>query len=123
MTDGSADPKRGDLLQTNVGNRRERTCFILKVKPIRRVSRFPVIEERGASNSQTARSRGRQGVESAAPRFLVTAVRWWEIEPEFRRLLFRHAERNGGQRVIRFRRYPGKKKLTFEQYMRTSVAR
>ena len=91
MNDGKT-PKRGDLLQTNVDNRRERTCFVLKVHALK----------------------DRIGV----PRYRLTTVRWWEIEPEFRRLLFRHAERHGGQSVIRFKRYPAKKKLTFEQYMR-----
>lgn len=115
------NPKRGDLIHTNVGNKRERTCFIVKVKPLR-MSRFRVIPDRGASNDQTARSVGRQGVESAAPRFRLTAVRWWEIEPEFRNLLFRHAERNGGQHVIWFKRYPARKKLTFEGWMRMGDA-
>ena len=88
MPDNEA-PKRGDLLQTNVGNRRERTCFVVKVHEIK------------------------------AGRYRLSAVRWWEIGPEFRRLLFRHAERAGGQNVIRFKRYPTKKrKLTFEEYMR-----
>jgi hypothetical protein len=88
--------KRGDILQTNVGNRRERTCLIVKVHTLKpRVSAF---------------------------RYRLDAVRWWEIEPEFRRLLFRHAERNGGQRVVLFRRYPArKKKVAFEDYMRRRV--
>lgn len=91
-------PKRGDLLQTNVGNRQERTCFILKVTPLK-----PRIDLR---------------------RFKLTAIRWWEIEPEFRHLLFRHAERHGGQRVVQFARYPAKKKKqTFEQYMKRVVIR
>lgn len=85
-------PKRGDLLQTNVGSRRERTCFVLTVRELR--SRIDV------------------------PRYRVWAVRWWEIEPELRLLLFRSAERNGGQSVIRFKRYAVRKKKTFEQYMR-----
>jgi hypothetical protein len=84
-------PKRGDLIHTNVGNRRERTCFIVKVHVIR------------------------------PGRYRLTAVRWWEIEPEFRGLLFRHAERNGGQNVILFKRYPARKRLTFEAWMRRKI--
>ena len=90
LPDGT--PKRGDLIQTNVGNRRERTCFIVKVHIVR------------------------------SERYRVNAVRWWEIEPEFRNLLFRSAERHGGQRVIMFKRYTvRKKKVTFEQYMRSTT--
>ncbi len=92
-----AATKRGDLLQTNCGNRRERTCLIVKVHELAQ----------------------RRGV----PRFRVEAVRWWEIEPEFRRLLFRHAERRGGQNVMYFKRYSTKRKQTFEQYMGSLAAR
>ena len=43
-------------------------------------------------------------------------------DPEFRRLLFRHAERHGGQQVVHMKRYPAKKRRqTFEEYMRTSI--
>ena len=92
INDGTA-PKRGDLLHTNVGNRRERTCFVVMATKLK---------SRVHPN-----------------RYRLHAVRWWEIEPEFRRLLFRYAERHGGQNVIHFQRYPArKKKLTFEEYMR-----
>ena len=96
MHDGYA-PKRGDILQTNVGNRRERTSLVVMVTRV---------------NSRVNLSR-----------FRVHSVRWWEIEPEFRRLLFRHAERHGGQQVVHMKRYPPKKKRqTFEEYMRTPVS-
>lgn len=84
-------PKRGDLLQSNVGDRRERTWFILKSEPLQPV----------------------KGV----PRFGLWIERWWDLEPELRIKLWNSAERRGGQQVIPFRRYPAKKKKTFEQYM------
>jgi hypothetical protein len=71
--DGSV-PKRGDILQTNVGDRRERTCLILRVR--RSYRRIP------------------------SYRFYVWAERWWELESDFRMRLFRSAMRAGGQRVI-----------------------
>lgn len=69
--------KRGDILQTNVGDKRERTCMVLRVH-----------------RSRTKRNR-----------FHVWAERWWQMEPELRVALFRSAERAGGQQVIYFRRY------------------
>jgi len=71
-------PKRGDILQTNVGDRRERTCLVLRVRRFRRREH----------------------------RFDVWCERWWELEPEFRMRLARSAERAGGQAVYRFKRYP-----------------
>lgn len=96
ITDNSGvHPKRGDILQTNVGDRRERTCFVLSVR----------------------RLRASKGV----PRFKLWAERWWQLEPDFRHRLFRSAERNGGQTVIRFKRYPTrKKKSKFESFMQGS---
>lgn len=88
-------PKRGDLLQSNAGDRRSRTWFVLAVhslKPIRGV-----------------------------PRARVWVERWWEIEPELRSRLYQSAERNGGQCVIYFERYKAKKKPTFEQIMRRAA--
>jgi hypothetical protein len=38
---GSPLPKRGDLLQTNVGDRRERTWFILAIKALKPVRGLP----------------------------------------------------------------------------------
>jgi hypothetical protein len=64
-------PKRGDLLQSNYGDRRERTWMIL---------------------SSTR-------VKNHATRFNVWRARWWELEPDFRIRLYRSAERNGGQVV------------------------
>lgn len=70
-------PKRGDILQTNVGDRRERTTMILRAH----------------------RSKRTPG------RFHIWTERWWELEPEFRIRLYRSAERNGGQATIYFERY------------------
>src|SRR5262245_58030531 len=70
-------PKRGDLVQTNVGSRRERTWIVLHCHQIKGNPR----------------------------RYKVWAVRWWELEPEFRQALYRSAQRNGGQRTIFFHRY------------------
>jgi hypothetical protein len=75
-------PKRGDIVQTNLGNKRQRTWMILRVKRVRGHSR----------------------------RYSLWMARWWELEPDFRMRLFRSAERAGGQRVINFYRYPAKKK-------------
>lgn len=83
-------PKRGDLVQSNIGNRRERTWFVLKVRRMRHRS---------------------------CPRYDVLMAKWWELEPEMRIRLYRSAERAGGQRVIAFHRYPAKRRQTFEEYM------
>ena len=91
MVNGEPLPKRGDLVQTNVGSRRERTWFVLRVKATKPI----------------------KGV----PRGLVWIERWWEIEPALRIRLWNSAERGGGQNVIHFRRYPQKKKKKFEQLM------
>ncbi len=93
MLDGGDIPRRGDLVQTNVGNKRERTCFVLRshrLKPIHGV-----------------------------PRAKLWAERWWQLEPEFRLALFRSAERrDGGQKYIRFNRYKAKKRaMSFHRYM------
>jgi hypothetical protein len=93
MLDGAVTLKRGDLIQTNVGGARERTWIVLTSRALRT----------------------RNGV----PRCKVWVERWWEMEPELRMSLYRSAERNGGQKVIQFKRYPAKKKArTFEEYMR-----
>ena len=45
-------------------------------------------------------------------------ARWWELEMDLRLALYVSAERNGGQRVILFKRYAAKKrKKTFEELM------
>lgn len=90
-------PKRGDLLQSAVGTKRERTWFILGARQVK----------------------PRLGV----PRYKVWTERWWEIEPEMRMRLFASSERRGGQNVICFRRYPAKRKPTFEQYLRRDLCR
>ena len=97
IIDGSVDaaPKRGDLLYTNVGDKRERTWFILHARKITR--RNP----------------------DAPRRYQLHTARWWELEPEMRVALWRLAERNGGQGVWWFRRYPAKsRKRSFESLMR-----
>ena len=74
-------PKRGDIVQTNIGNARERTWMILYSRLMRR--RTP----------------------SQNLRFKLWAVRWWELEADFRMRLYRSAERAGGQSVFYFYRY------------------
>ena len=63
-------PRRGDLMQTAVGTKRERTWFIWFVRRTGRDDRYRVLR-----------------------------VRWWEIDPETRVALWRSAERAGGQHV------------------------
>lgn len=82
-------PKRGDIVQSNVGKPRERTWMILRTHRVNR----------------TIRKAG-----DLIPRFTVWMARWWELEPDFRMRLFRSAERNGGQNVLFFFRYAAKKK-------------
>lgn len=89
ILDGGAGPKRGDLVQTNIGDRRERTWLVLHVRKTKRKSRYQI-----------------------------HMARWWDLEVSTRVRLFKSAERNGGQRVFTFYRYPVKKKQTFEEYMR-----
>jgi hypothetical protein len=85
-------PKRGDLVQTNIGTRRERTCLVIRVRRLKpKISDF---------------------------RVNVWAERWWELEPDFRMRLHNSAERRGGQSVINFLRYKPQKKPSFEQYMK-----
>lgn len=82
MLDGSAVPKRGDLLQSNVGDRRERTWFVLAVHPLRPT----------------------KGV----PRCRLWIERWWDVDADLRMRLYQSAERNGGQLVVTCMRYPVK---------------
>jgi len=92
-------PKRGDIFQSNVGDRRERTWLVLAVHEL---------------PQRTCRQMG--GI--LTRRYKVWAARWWELEPEIRVRLYRSAERAGGQNVHGFRRFPAKRKArTFEQYM------
>ena len=93
MYNGAPRPKRGDLVQSNIGDKkRERTWFV-----IRATSLQPI-----------------KGV----PRFKLWVERWYDIEPSLRVRLWNSAMQNGGQEVILFRRYPAKKKKkSFEQYM------
>lgn len=80
-------PKRGDLVQSNVGNPRERTWFILRAKPTKGKPR----------------------------RFQLWMERWWALEPEMRMRLYASAIRNGGQELFLFHRYPPKPKKRLEQ--------
>lgn len=92
-------PKRGDLLQSNIGTSRERTWLILRVKEL-----YP-------------RHCPQMGGVVTIP-YKIWAERWWDIEPELRVKLFRSAERAGGQECHGFKRFPAKKKArTFEQLM------
>ena len=96
MHTGDLVPRRGDLLQTNTSDKRSRTWFILHARLMTR-AKTPY-------------------------RYMLVAVRWWELEPEMRMKLYRSAERNGGQRVIYFTRYPAKKrKRSFEDFMQRPV--
>jgi hypothetical protein len=91
LMDEGPSPKRGDLIQTNVGARKERTWFVLY-----------------ASRKLRAKT----------PRWSIWKVRWWELEPQFRQRLYQSARRNGGQTV--FHCHPLKpqgRKRTFEDYM------
>lgn len=92
MLDGSPIPKRGDLLQSNVGDRRARTWFVLAVHPLKPLK--------------------------GLPRCRVWMERWWELDADLRMRLYRSAERHGGQNVIEFTRYPAKRRkvLTQEQF-------
>lgn len=84
--------KRGDLVHTNVGDRRERTWIVIKARRMRRTR-------------------------SGRPQFEVWMERWWKVDSDLRIALGNSAERNGGQRIVVFNRQR-KKKVTFEQYMR-----
>jgi hypothetical protein len=97
--EGERRPKRGDLLYTNVGGRRERTWIILAAR---------ILPTRWCAEMGITAQRAR-----------LWAERWWEIEPEMRMALFRSAERAGGQVAFGFQRFPAKRKPTFEQHMRT----
>lgn len=95
LYDDPAAPKRGDLVHTNIGDRRERTWFVLHARRVRRRAGLP-------------------------PRYRLFLARWWALEPETRMALYRSAERRGGQDVFKAYPYPKKKKKTFEQLMEGS---
>lgn len=96
---GFVRPKRGDLLQSAIGTKRERTWLVLSAHVLpTRFSDPPGYE---------------------AQRTRITAARWWEIDPPLRMALYRSAERNGGQNLHPFYRFPAKRKArSFEDYMR-----
>lgn len=87
--DARCGRKRGDILQTNIGDRRERTCLILTARALR---------DRYCENMQMQVQRTQLWV-----------ARWWELEPEARMLLYRSAERAGGQMLIQFQRFQSKR--------------
>ena len=87
-------PKRGDLVQTFVGDRRERTWFVIKARRLNQ-SRSPY------------------------PRYELWTVRWWHIEPELRVRLWRSAERNGGQHVLQYKAEPLKEKSRKKNLLRS----
>ena len=64
MSDGDPAPKRGDLVQTNVGYRRERTWLVIKARKIKRKT------------------------EIGSPRYHVWMARWWELETDLRLTLY-----------------------------------
>lgn len=99
---GFARPKRGDLLQSAIGTKKERTWLVLSVHVLpTRFSDPPGYE---------------------AQRTKLWAERWWCLEVPTRMSLYRSAERNGGQNVLPFYRFPAKKKArTFEDYMRRTA--
>jgi len=89
------NPKRGDTMQSNIGDKRERTWLILRARRMRTTRR----------------------------RFKIWLERWWEIEPELRQRLAASAERNGGQHHFPLHRWPAKKKRSFEQLMTEGIKR
>lgn len=76
-TPNGGKPKRGDLMQTAMGTKRERTWFIWFV---------------------------RRKIKDPAGHWKVLRVRWWEIDPGVRQMLWKSAERAGGQIVWRQQR-------------------
>lgn len=85
---GESAPKRGDILQTNIGSSRERTWLILRSRHMKRAKR--------------------------PHRYYVFAARWWELEPEIRVRLHASAVRNGGQVVWNFKRYAQRKRKVLQ---------
>jgi hypothetical protein len=85
-------------MQSNLGDRRERTWLILRVRRTRSKPQRPY-----------------------SVRYRLWMARWWELEPEMRMRLYRSAERNGGQVLFTLKRYPAKKRQNFEGYMRRAI--
>lgn len=94
---GDPRPRRGDLLQTNIGTKRERTWIILSA----RVLRSGFCKHTGTTTQRTK----------------LWAERWWDLEPEIRMALYRSAMRTGAQLCHPFYRFKPKRKPTFEQHM------
>jgi hypothetical protein len=94
-------PKRGDLLQTHIGKKTERTWFILAVREM---------SPRYCSQ-----------MDCVTRRYKLWAERWWELDERARILLWRSADRLGGQLVHPLYRFPPKKKPTFEQYLKARL--
>lgn len=112
---GGPGPKRGDLVHSNVGDRRERTWFILRARRITRYHKKNCMALREFTNGNYADALSFCNCGWTIPRFELWMARWWELEPEIRTRLHRSAERNGGQQVIYMERYPAKKRKTKEQ--------
>lgn len=98
IEDGSTWPKRGDLMQTAIGTRKQRTWFILRAVPMR----------------------------TEKLRYRIWRARWWEIDPDLRMRLYRSAERNRGQTTWyahpqKRNPRPRKKRMDFEDFMKRKV--
>ena len=99
LHNATPDLKRGDLLQSNIGDKRERTWLILAVKRVA---------------DRTCKEMG--GI--LTRRHQIWAERWWELEPKTRLALFKSAERAGAQELFGVKRFPAKRKAkTLEQYV------
>lgn len=94
---GEPRPRRGDLIESNIGDRRERTWLVL--------------------GTHTLPTTWCEQMGIIAQRTRVWAARWWQLEPEMRVALWQSAERAGGQRSYLFERFKAKRKRTFEDYI------
>jgi hypothetical protein len=101
---GEPRPKRGDLIHTNVGDRRERTWLVLRTQ----ILKNRICEPMGGIMAQRTK---------------IWRERWWALEPEMRVALYRSAERAGGQLMHESVPFPVKRKPTFEQHMRRKTSR
>lgn len=98
QTIGDVRPRRGDLLQSNIGDRRERTWIVI--------------------SSRVLPTRWCREMNMTAQRTKVWAERWWDLEPGTRLALYNSAVRSGGQAVHPLFRFRAAKKPSFEQHMR-----
>ena len=124
--DTDSVPKRGDLIHTNVGSKRERTCFVLRVRKVRRFHKSTcafIVKYHTAASLALMRKVCDCGVVELVPRFKVWCERWWQIELDTRMRLYCSAERNGGQVVHHFVRYRAKHKQSFDQHLALGIRR